>query len=600
MKPFALVLHSFGLFATQPPRSSAYSTALLRRAGIRTMHVDIGVAVWNKLLSQKYLASRELQHVVHDPIHGQVQAKDWNRLRDNTLSSIDSAKLVFRSRDIFYDTEKLRHAFDTISNALQLVYLSTGVLFGLKKASWPRMRSGVNSARTINQIAINRDINPLREIFEDVLHEELGDLRPTFVGIDMDFPWEIVQTATLAASLKERYPEAHINFAGHGFDEVCFARLAGKIARNPDMMFGFDSIFLTRNDDGLVRIASLTNHDVDDLQTIPSLAYRKGNTRDSGVGVNGPFVEVPMDFTVIPDYSDIPLDKYFAPEVVFIDRLSNKCFWSKCSYCGINKYKPERNETNIEHFMTRVQHYRDVYGCRHLFLLDEAAPPALADIVASRLRETNADIIWSLRTRIDPAFDATLLERLRNAGCNELWIGLEAISPNVLKRMNKTDNPESYAEIAGRMMEICSDLGIGLHFCLIFGFPTERSEDLDMLVNFFNNHSATLDRVPFFATINHFSVTPGSHIHEKPTEFDIKGFVEGDDIYDMIGVPHAEEDRACGTFDDVVAKLLSIFVPESKLLDTWFGCAESCHELLLKAHIKNGSPFRGGKLKPTT
>ena len=96
MKPVALILHSFGLFATQPPHSSAYSTALLRRAGIRTKHVDIGVAVWNKLLSQKYLASRELQHVLHDPIHGQVQANDWDRLRADTLPSIDRAKLVLR------------------------------------------------------------------------------------------------------------------------------------------------------------------------------------------------------------------------------------------------------------------------------------------------------------------------------------------------------------------------------------------------------------------------------------------------------------------------------------------------------------------------
>lgn len=86
---------------------------------------------------------------------------------------------------------------------------------------------------------------------------------------------------------------------------------------NHNFFFGFDSIFMYRNDNGLVQLVkNITNGqkvgEIDNLYSPNSFGHIKQDKL--------------FDETVIPNYDDIEWSKYFFPERIVIDRLSYRCF----------------------------------------------------------------------------------------------------------------------------------------------------------------------------------------------------------------------------------------------------------------------------------
>jgi radical SAM superfamily enzyme YgiQ (UPF0313 family) len=356
--------------------------------------------------------------------------------------------------------------------------------------------------------------------------------------MDTIFPWEIVSAQSLNLILKEQMPLVHLNFTGHRFDEFCFARLADRMKSDSRLFFGFDSIFLTRADSELRKLYNLKELSHRSLSGIQSLAYRTPEKNFVSKSV----MEGDIVHEDIPDYSDLPLERYFSPHTVFVDKLSSKCYWSRCAFCNINVHKAKRQEVELDTFIERVLHYKKHYNCTHLWLLDEAASPETASRLSYLLDEKSIALTWSLRTRLDQKYDKPLLERMHAAGCRELWIGLETVSPRLLKEMNKTDIPKIYQEAATNLLKHCSEIGIGLHFCLLFGFPTETDDDRKDVFDFFKNNQHFLKRSPFFSTFNIFSLNPGSKVYKQYKKYDIEKIVEHGDTFNMINTPYVRQD----------------------------------------------------------
>ncbi|MGV8075492.1 MAG: B12-binding domain-containing radical SAM protein [Syntrophobacteraceae bacterium] len=594
-----LIVNNFGYFPTMPPFSTSHVVGMLRENGMKLDHLDINIELWDTLLSEEFIERMELRREncigPELPFCAPVTEKTFQVLKENVVDNISAAKRAMRRKEEYYSLEKLNWAANIIFQAQQVIYYHYGTFIHNKVIFWPVIGFNVNSIRTIYELSCNEKCNPFIDLIKSKIIPKIKSLSPAIVGLDIIFPWEVVQAVTLNSLIKKHLPGTHINFIGHGFDEFCFARLKDRIERDRRLLLGFDSIFLVRNDEELLRLYLEKDYSVPVLNTIKSLAFEAGDR----VVVKGPFEEGKVSFDTMPDYSDLPLEKYYAPELVIADKLSNKCFWSRCAYCNINTYKKHRQEIRLDNFIERIKRYQEDYHCRHLFLLDEAATPKLAREFSRKIMEHKLDLIWSLRTRVDHRYDRGLLEEMHSAGCRELWIGLETVSKQLLKRINKTDDPSSYAHIAKTIMKDCNEIGIGLHFCLMLGFPMENDADRRLVFDFFAETQKFIKNIPFFVTYNQFSLNVDSHMYRNYRDFSIKEIIEDEDNFNMINTPYIAESNNESTLAELENKLnnfteeLTAVLVKSKLRTLlWFFAADSSWELLLKSRFSSGNPFQ--------
>lgn len=524
-----------------------------------------------------------------------ITEKKFKILKNYVVQNVEKAKMVLRDKDQFYDLKKLAWAIHLIFQAQQVIYYDYGTFIGSKVIYWPRIGFVVNSLESIYALSEDTKHNPFIDAMEVEIIPKIKEASPDLISIDIIFPWEVIQALTLNKLLKKHLPKTHINFVGYGFDEFCFARLKDRLQTNTKLFLGFDSLFIVRNDKALCDLVLLKDRSSYNLHRINSLAYISGDR----VEINGPFEEDTIDFNIFPDYSDLPLKKYFAPKLVFIDKLSNKCFWSQCSYCSINSYKKTRHEVDLNKFIDRLTYYKNRYSCEHIFLLDESATPNLAISFSERLLKENLNIRWSLRTRIDERFDYDVLKKMHSAGCRELWIGLETVSPRLLKLMNKTCDPETYPEIAENIMKNCNKIGIGLHFCLIFGFPSETDIERKNLVNFFSKNTTYINKMPFFVTYNTFELMPDSKIFKQPKDFHIIEVIQDEDHFNMISIPYKTsfgDDTGSkyiqSNIEKIATVLTNLFVKNKFLQGVWYFASDSSYEMLLIEHFCSGNPFQ--------
>lgn len=72
-----------------------------------------------------------------------------------------------------------------------------------------------------------------------------------------------------------------------------------------------------------------------------------------------------------------------------------------------------------------------------------------------------------------------MLTKLKNCGCNELFIGIESGSPNILKAIHKTDNTVTILQSVKRVLKT----SINVKGYFICGFPNETIDDLEKTYN---------------------------------------------------------------------------------------------------------------------
>lgn len=585
------------MFPTNPPNSTSKVCNLLKKnTDLKVYHKDLSLTIWKILLSKDFLSRCELHeerlHYSEVGFCEKVSKGKFKAIQTNVLENIEEAKRVLKDKQLFADMDTLSWAINVIAQAQQIIYNTYGTLIHNKMIFWPEINANTNDIEKVYQYSTDYEHNPLIEVMEHNIIQELVQLKPDIIGIDILFPWEIVQVVTLNHLIKKYLPKVHINYIGFGFDEFCYSRIADNLTDNKRLMLGFDSVFLVRNDRALMQLYA---NPTSDKNLLESIAFY---TNEGEIQVNGPLYEAVIDQSVIPDYSGLDLKEYFSPEVVFTDKLSNKCFWNKCTFCNINKFKSERCEISIEEYLKQVEIYMNRYGCSNLFLLDEAATPSLVKKFAKGILKKGLKFTWSIRTRIDKGYDEELIQLMYEAGCREMWIGFEAASPSVLKSMNKTENPDEYLETATKEMQRCQKYGIGLHFCLILGFPNEVESDRQLLKKFFVTNRKYISRVPFFVTFNCFNLNSETYIYDHYKDFGIREVQYNPAHFNMINIPFIREDTKklqseleeelepfCDELADVFVRKL-----ENKLL--WFTIADSCWEMLFKKYNNDGNPFQ--------
>lgn len=199
-----------------------------------------------------------------------------------------------------------------------------------------------------------------------------------------------------------------------------------------------------------------------------------------------------------------------------------KCFWNKCSFCGINKkYHFENQITNEALFTTRLDELKQLVlnGITYIWFIDEAIPANKLKKLAQFFIENQLSVIWQIRSRIcQELIDDCLIELLEHAGLKEIRLGLESASLPILKKMNKFD--ESFSlDLVENICKKFVQHNISVHFPIIIGFPGETVYDRKCTYDFLRYLHQKYPMVTF--NINLFGLDICSPMFTNWTSYEI-------------------------------------------------------------------------------
>ena len=159
--------------------------------------------------------------------------------------------------------------------------------------------------------------------------------------------------------------------------------------------------------------------------------------------------------------------------------LAHGCYWRRCAFCDtsldyIRRFDPAEADRVIG-WMPRAM---DDTGERSFHFVDEAAPPALLQALARRLRERRLDVEWWTNVRFESSFTPALARAMARSGCIAVTGGLECAQDRLLRLMDKGfDLPA-----ATRVARAFASAGLLVHAYLMYGYPTQTvGETVDAL-----------------------------------------------------------------------------------------------------------------------
>jgi radical SAM superfamily enzyme YgiQ (UPF0313 family) len=161
------------------------------------------------------------------------------------------------------------------------------------------------------------------------------------------------------------------------------------------------------------------------------------------------------------------------------------------------------------------------------FAIDRNHALAVSNALRKYQEDNNFLIGWYTQVNIDIGFDEELLQTMADSNCLHVFIGVESVDPDILKKMNKKMNqPKRYAEAIGNIQKH----GIRVIASTIIGEDVTTWESTKSLKSFLDENNI------LHVLVNILTPYPGTEIHDnfvkeerlltrKPQKYNIRNVV---------------------------------------------------------------------------
>ncbi|MBU4220390.1 MAG: PqqD family peptide modification chaperone, partial [Euryarchaeota archaeon] len=330
-----------------------------------------------------------------------------------------------------------------------------------------------------------------------------------------------------------------------------FTRLINEISHNDGLFSIVDSIIVHEGETALLGLIKHLENGFD-IENVPNLIYKKGDRiRMNKLSPAGEDINL----LPTPDFDGFPLEMYLSPHLVLPLLSSRGCYWGRCTFCDHSfgysgKYRPR----DASMLYNDIAVLKKKYGTGFFTFQDEGLSPKLISALSDKIIENDLNISWLADSRFEPAFSEEMSKKLARAGCKMLYFGLESGNERILACMDKGIKKENVRKIC----KYCSDAGIWTHLFLIFGFPTETSEEAKETMNFVLANSSIVRSMSFGS----FQLTKHSKVYENPEKFGVANIAQEDKLdlslwYEcnvQRGMSKKDTDAVIKTFDALLSK----------------------------------------------
>lgn len=198
------------------------------------------------------------------------------------------------------------------------------------------------------------------------------------------------------------------------------------------------------------------------FDAIENIAYREG----AGYKITPVSAEAnPLEENMI-DYGLFPKEEI--GEFVSL-RTSKSCPFA-CAFCGFPERGGKYTYLGVDLIERQLDAIRDIGSVTTLTFIDDTfnVPKERFKGILRMMIRNGYDFKWNCQYRCDHG-DAEVIELMRKAGCEGVFLGIESGSDELLRSMNKTARRKDYL----RAVPMLRDAGISTHANLIVGFPPE-------------------------------------------------------------------------------------------------------------------------------
>lgn len=133
------------------------------------------------------------------------------------------------------------------------------------------------------------------------------------------------------------------------------------------------------------------------------------------------------------------------------------------------------------------------------------------DGLLDKMIELTPDISWTCLARAEDV-DLELLQKMKQAGCKEIFFGCESGSQKLLDAMNKKTTVEANVTA----IELCREAQITSCAYLLFGFPGEDAQTVFETKQFLRTARPDKSRISTFLPV------PGSDVYRNPLKYGVK------------------------------------------------------------------------------
>ena len=307
-----------------------------------------------------------------------------------------------------------------------------------------KLVSYLHSLKPFYKTTDNFYSNSLDEIQRNtrqLIHAELqkDENEAVLYGISARF-YQWIPGRMLAKAIKQLYPNAKIVVGGLSSRDAAIAMLK----KNPD----FDYAVWGEGEYPLLDLCKHLEHNSVQLEVIPRFVYRDGEA----IIANKPLKSSYLDFTdyIFPDISDyfetLAANKISKESVQILIHSVCGCRWNKCSFCSYSADKVFRERT-AENIFQEIKSCSDKYGINNFYMADNemvGKDVARFEKLLDLLIDFNQDVTRDFRiygemipsANISPA----IFSKMSKAGFKFLFIGYEAVTDLLLKKMKKENS----------------------------------------------------------------------------------------------------------------------------------------------------------------
>ena len=230
-----------------------------------------------------------------------------------------------------------------------------------------------------------------------------------------------------------------------------------------------------------------------------------------------------LDDLPFPSFDGFTLPDY--PRTKALPILTSKGCPQHCSFCSERLLYHGYKRRNPEKVVKEIQYQMEKYQIKWFTFYDS--------LINSNINELNSlcDLIikkrlpikWDAQAIIRADMTEELLAKMKEAGCFNLFIGLETGSDKILKIMNK---PFTKKE-AHTFFKKCFHQGLHFEIGLMVGFPGEDETEFEETINFIKQNRPF---IPKIAQVNPFIPYQGTPIYNEieagkkhEIDLDVKG-----------------------------------------------------------------------------
>lgn len=524
-------------YPASPYLASALLVGQLRGRGFDAESYDFNIEFFNDILTsdhaskslgkaKEFLSSAEFEAdaSLSDDINGKRKKTFEIRKRivgdyikydgekaQRTIDKIDWAMSVIKTKELFYDPEKLYEAKDIINSALDMAslpYVPSRIMIDNFIAN-PVM---TYDFADVDYQCKNSDMNMFLPYFEQKLSEKDFSVY-SLINISITDLSQIVPGLTLARLLKEK-TDAKICLGGN-----YIYKIAPDLKKIPAIFSEYCDFFIVG--DGEIASVELAEYICGKraINEVHSLVYADEN---GNVITNETAPLLDMDNIYYPDYDCFDFDKYLAPEPVIPVQFGKGCYWSKCTFCDFYTGQQKFDMKSVSRAVDEVEFLVNKYGYRHFNFVDEAVPPAFYNAFATELIKRNLKIYYSSFVRLEKAFTADVLQNMYNSGARYMMWGYESESPRIMELMNKGIDLSERK----RILADSAKAGIWNVVTFLLGFPTETEEELQSTIDVIYDNSIVDTCVP-----SNFALKKNAILKNKAESVDITEFHENGDLH---------------------------------------------------------------------